>query len=164
MKCINCGNEMMVTERGTYTYMALPSVKLVGVNISRCPECGEEEVEIPRIEALNGSIAGALASKHAPLAPAEIRFLRKYLGWSGVDTARNFGVAPETVSRWERGSKPMGAVAERLLRVLAVTLKPVAEYPLGQALDIARAEPSTPLNLETRPRGDGWDTDLRPAA
>lgn len=33
------------------------------------------------------------------LGPAEIRFLRKYVGYSGKDFARFVGVTPETVSR-----------------------------------------------------------------
>ena len=39
--------------------------------------------------------------KKRRLAPEEIKFLRKSLGWAGVDFAKHMGATPETVSRWE---------------------------------------------------------------
>ena len=55
----------------------------------------------------------------------EIRFLRKYLGWSTADFASRMGTARETVSRWESGAVPMGSQADRLLRLLVATAAPV---------------------------------------
>jgi len=129
MLCLNCGAPME-THRENYHYTAsgLPHVTLQQVEVSRCTVCGETEVAIPHIEALHRAIATALVRKPARLAPEEIRFLRKYLGWSGVDFATYMGVAAETVSRWEHGTTPMGGQAERLLRVLVLNLKPVHDY------------------------------------
>jgi transcriptional regulator with XRE-family HTH domain len=73
--------------------------------------------------------------KRSPLVPAEIRFLRKWLGWSGVDFAAHIGVTPETVSRWEAGSLAMGAAADRLLRLMIANKAPVQDY----SLDILRS-------------------------
>jgi putative zinc finger/helix-turn-helix YgiT family protein len=122
----------MKKTRGDYAYASLPGTTLSNVEIYRCPACGEEEVSIPRIEELNRTIARELVRKKTQLAPAEIRFLRKLLGWSGVDFASHFGVTPETVSRWESGKKPMGPVAERLLRLCIATRVPVQDYNLEE--------------------------------
>ncbi len=120
----------METRRENYHYTAsgLPHVTLQQVEVSRCPVCGETEVAIPHIEALHRAIAAVLVQKRARLAPEEIRYLRKYLGWLGVDFAAHMGVTPETVSRWERSTTPMGGQADRLLRLLVVNLAPGQEY------------------------------------
>jgi DNA-binding transcriptional regulator YiaG len=41
-----------------------------------------------------GSIAHAVIAKRERLTPAEIRFLRKFLGWSGADFAAHVGTTP----------------------------------------------------------------------
>jgi DNA-binding transcriptional regulator YiaG len=77
---------------------------------------------------LHAAIASALVRKPAPLAPAEIRFLRKRLGYSQADFAKRMGVASESVSRWETGSVPMKATAEHLLRLMVVFEAPIPNY------------------------------------
>ena len=152
MKCMSCGGRMKKV-RGDYAYASLPGITLKGVEIYRC-SCGDEEVSIPRIEDLNRTIAGELVRKKAQLAPTEIRFLRKLLGWSGVDFARHFGVTPETVSRWESGKKPMGPVAERLLRLCTATRAPVEDYGLDELQDVA--EDSGPAEMTLKTSRTGW--------
>jgi putative zinc finger/helix-turn-helix YgiT family protein len=88
--------------------------------------CGETYTSIPAIEGLHRQIAAAVIRKKGRLAPAEIRFLRKWLGWSGVDFAKRTGTKPETVSRWENGRTLMGPQADRLLRVLVAKETPGA--------------------------------------
>lgn len=141
MKCLQCGTRMR-TGRENYRYDAggLSNVTLVGVQVSRCPSCGESEVSIPNIEGLHKSLALLFARKQARLTPEEIRFLRKYLGFSGADFAEHVGVTPETVSRWEQGAKAMGPVAERLLRWMVLTRQPLSHYPLDLLKDVAQEE------------------------
>src|ERR1017187_943248 len=119
MSCPICGSRMK-TKRENYRYEAvgLPGITLQGVEVSRCGKCGEYEVAISRIEDLHRAIAQAVILKKDRLTPAEIRFLRKHLGWTGAEFAAHFGAARETVSRWETGSAPMGPTAERLLRMI----------------------------------------------
>jgi putative zinc finger/helix-turn-helix YgiT family protein len=114
-----------------YTESGLPNVVLVGVEMRRCPKCGEQALSIPRVEDLHKTLAMSLIHEHTRLASYEIRFLRKWLGLSGVDFARRMGVDPATVSRWESTEKPqsMGPVADRLLRMLVAHGQPIAEYP-----------------------------------
>lgn len=123
----------MESERVNHRYVesGLPNVVLVGVEVRRCPKCGEQALSIPHVEELHKTLAMELVHERTRLAPYEIRFLRKWLGLSGVDFARRMGVEPATVSRWERteNPQPMGPVAERLLRMLVVHGQQVDEYP-----------------------------------
>jgi putative zinc finger/helix-turn-helix YgiT family protein len=152
-----CG-EQMVTKRENYQYTAsgLPHVTLLNVEVSRCPRCGETEVAIPYIEALHRAIAGALIEKPTRLASEEIRYLRKYLGWSGVDFAAHMGTTPETVSRWERGGQPMGSQADRLLRLLVAHLAPVQDYSADLLTHIAEESHTTALRLGVSIEHEHW--------
>jgi putative zinc finger/helix-turn-helix YgiT family protein len=157
--CEVCGAEMK-TRRENYRYDAsgLPYVTLKDVEVRRCPGCGETEVAIQAIEALHRAIAGAVIRKRTRLAPAEIRFLRKYLGWSGADFARHMGTSAETVSRWEHGSKPMGSAADRLLRLMVARQAPVSDYTVDVLAQIAAddREPR-PIHLGlSRDQRKGW--------
>jgi YgiT-type zinc finger domain-containing protein len=89
MKCESCGAQMKVgRENYRYAESGLDTITLVDIEVRRCPECGEYEVSVPRIEELHCLIAQQVALKRARLTPQEIRFLRKYLGFSGVDFRR----------------------------------------------------------------------------
>ena len=110
------------------------------------------------IEDLHRAIAGAIVAKRPRLTPAEIRFLRKLLGWSGTDFAERVGVAPETVSRWETGAAPMGPTADRLLRLMVAFEKPVEAYSLDALKEVAQDEP-VPLRLGMRADERGWHAE-----
>jgi hypothetical protein len=48
MTCLQCGAEMrMKRENCKYDASSLPGITLLGVEVSRCPKCGEHEVAIP---------------------------------------------------------------------------------------------------------------------
>lgn len=156
MTCMECGAAMKTkTENHKYEASGLSGVTLLGVQVSSCPKCGDREVTIPDIEGLHRVIAVTLASKGPRLAPEEMRFLRKYLGLSSADFALHMGVTPETVSRWETGKTPMGATAERLLRMLVLTRQPVSHYPLDLFRTMATEDPK-PLRVGMTADEDGW--------
>ncbi|MBZ5637306.1 MAG: helix-turn-helix domain-containing protein [Acidobacteriia bacterium] len=156
MTCEECGGPTTtVRENFHYTASGLPNVTLVGVLVARCPKCGAFEVEIPRIEELHRTIAGAVVTKPAPLTPAEIRFLRKWLGWSGVDFAAHMGVTPETVSRWENSNLGIGAAADRLLRLMIVNQVPVQDYSL-EMLKAIDEESAVLFRLGVEADEKGW--------
>lgn len=148
LECSECG-EPMKTARENYRYLAsgLPNVILGDVEVSRCPSCGRVEVSIPRMAALHAGLARLISRKESRLAPEEVRFLRKHLGWSGTDFANVLGVAPETVSRWETGKADISSTAERLLRVLTWNQKPVEKYPVEQLEKIDQSQ-SKPMKLK----------------
>jgi putative zinc finger/helix-turn-helix YgiT family protein len=160
MQCLNCGAQMD-TRRENYLYTAsgLPHVTLEQIEVSRCPVCGEVEVAIPCIETLHRVIASTLIRKRARLAPEEIRYLRKYLGWSGVDFAARMGVDPAVVSRWENGKDVMGKLADRLLRLLVVTQVPVQDYSADLLTEIAEDVDVRAMRLGLRTDEHDWHAD-----
>jgi transcriptional regulator with XRE-family HTH domain len=87
----------------------------------------------------------------------EIRFLRKFLGLSGVDFARRMGVAPEVVSKWEHDKDPIGGQSDRLLRMMVVRDRPVEEYPLERLAEIDDNK-HDPISLDLLPSDDGWQS------
>lgn len=167
MTCMECGRQMK-TKRQNYKYDAcgLHGITLIDVEVSRCAECGEEEVAIENIEGLHRAIALAIVRKREKLAGEEIRFLRKYLGLSGGDFAEHIGVSPETVSRWEQDRTPMGVTADRFLRWLIVTREPVSDYPLDMLKGMAHEKPKR-LKVGMKSDEGGWhptrDRELQPA-
>ena len=156
MKCLRCGR-WMKTSREDYGYSesGLPNVTLLDVEVSRCPGCGEREVAIPRIGELHRVIAQSVARQVCRLSPAEIRFLREYLQWSAAEFAKHMGVTAETVSRWENGAAAMGGVAERLLRLMALTRPPARDDSLDLMKEVAKKK-AVPHRLKLRATRTGW--------
>lgn len=154
----------MTAKRENYRYLAsgLPNVTLVGVTVRRCAKCGEHEVVIPQIEELHRVLAVAVARRPSRLTKDEIRFLRKYLGYSGVDFAKLISVKPETVSRWENGRERIGPSTEKLIRMLVLRTQPVRDYPIDFLAAISDAAP--PKQLGVRPKGNRWVEEVLEAA
>jgi putative zinc finger/helix-turn-helix YgiT family protein len=148
VKCTECG-EIMVSTRENRPYSKLPGVLLLGVEVLRCPKCGESEVVIPKPNQLGDLLASHLIEKQYRLVGPEIRFLRAHLGLTGAELARRMGVSPETVSRWENGKDAMGPVADRLLRLLVA-----GDMPREALARIG--DDSKPLNLVVRASRAGW--------
>lgn len=152
--CMACGGPTEEREETVKHEFAGIPVTLVGVPVIHCLECGEREVGIPAIESLQALLAKQIAEKPARLTPTEIRFLRKSLGLSSVDLAKKMSVDRSTVSRWEakEGAQDMGEQSEKLLRVLALTEKPVEAYPLEEMA----SEKVAPLRLSLQHDKRGW--------
>jgi len=156
MKCVQCGAKVVSRrENCAYDSAGLPDVTLLGVEMRRCPRCAEYEVVIPRIEELHQRIAAEIIRKRSRLTPAEIRFLRKSLGWSGADLAAHVGVWAYTVVRWEDGHVVMGVAADRLLRLMVSHLQPAAGYSLD-ILKRAATEKAKPLKGGMKIGQRGW--------
>jgi len=156
-KCLDCGAEMKRRVEDVPFDAALPGIVLAGLAVHRCPDCGYYEVEIPHLEELHRTIAAHLIGQTRRLAGAEVRFLRKWLGWSGQDFARHIGVSPETVSRWENEREPIGGTSDRLLRLIVVVRRPVADYPLDHLAEIGDVA-TPPAVVRFAPTKRGWKT------
>ena len=161
MKCDECGGQV-TTERNAvrrYDIGGLPHVELHGIEASRCAACGKDGIAIPRIAQLHRALAEHFVKQQRMLAPSEIRFLRKHVGLSSVDLAKRMGVTRETVSRWESGGKPMGAVADRLLRLIVVTHEPPESYAVDDFLKELTDQPApqrlSPVAMRNS-RDGGW--------
>ena len=153
-KCFTCGKKTMRTTREDRPYEALPGTVLHQVMVHRCSSCGEDAVEIPALEGLTRALVQVVVEQPGRLQPAEIRFLRKALGWSGEDFAKRFGVAVESVSRWENGKREMPGTTERLLRVLAARLPAMADYA-DELENVATDEPR-PKGYSAKCKGKSW--------
>jgi putative zinc finger/helix-turn-helix YgiT family protein len=154
--CTECGGAMKVREEPyRYRECGLPCVTLAKVEVSRCGTCGNFEVSIPRIEQLHRLIAKHLIEKLSRFTGVEIRFLRKSLGLSGTDFARRMGVAAETVSRWENDATPIGAQADRLLRLLVAQGTLMSQYPEERLARIDDGK-ATDFRLGVEHKGRAW--------
>lgn len=166
MICDDCGGKVVMEENAVRRYVigGLPHVELHGVEVTRCSRCGTEGIAIPRIGQLHRVLAEAFAKQPRMLAPVEIRFLRKRVGFSTADFAQMMGVARETVSRWETGANKMGAVADRLLRLLVLNHEPTESYVVDDLLRSLNDTP-VPKKLASVPvwnRESGWTPIERP--
>lgn len=159
MTCVECGQAMRI-RREIVPFdkpIGLPGVVL-DTFVARCPACGTYEVIIPNIEGLHQAIARTVVVKAARLSGADVRFLRKVLGWSGADFATHMGTSPETVSRWETGATPIGPQADRLLRLMVMTRDPVTDYrKLDLLKTVARAKPATVWLVARAGRKGDWN-------
>jgi putative zinc finger/helix-turn-helix YgiT family protein len=166
-QCLACGGPTKTRQEKQYRYTecGLPNVFIDdAVRVTTCERCGETYTSIPAIEQLHREIAAAVIRKRGRLAPAEIRFLRKYLGWSGADFAKRTGTKPETVSRWENGRAAMGPQADRLLRLLVARETPVMEYSVDVLGQVAGDDgPTTPVRVELAKGRKGWKFRRGPA-
>ena len=155
--CRACGKGELVSvrERVHYTGSGLPNVWLENVEVRRCPACKEHVVVLFAVEHLHRAIALAVAKKSSRLTGVEARFLRKVLGFSGVDFARHLGVDPTVLSKWENDALPIGEQSDRLLRLMGVHGRPIEEYPLEKLADIdSNSRESAKINL--RVSGRDW--------
>lgn len=162
-KCRECGTAME-SRREPYRYDAsgLEGVVLDNTLIHRCPNCGNYVASIERMEELHRELAQALARRPERLTPKEIRFMRKWLGYSSLEFAGKMGVSPSTVSRWESASEPqsMGGTAERLLRLMVLQEKPISSYPLDE---MATME-AKPTRMRVTSGRNGWHVTADHAA
>lgn len=158
MKCFICG-EVMESRMGSAPYDALPGVVLKGLQINECANCGEREVEIPRIVELNRLLSRVLICQSTRLTGPQIRFLRKHLSLSGTEFARRMGVSKSTVSRWESDKQKIGSSNDRLLRMMVAYEEPVEDYT-ERLSDVAREEPDAQnMRVNIREADERWEAD-----
>jgi putative zinc finger/helix-turn-helix YgiT family protein len=152
MTCSNCGSKMSSRrENFKYTACGLNYVTLVNVEVLRCTDCGEWEVVIPKVEELHRVLAQIVAKGKSRLRGSEVRFLRKYLGFSGAEAARALSVTPEWLSRCENDKVSISPSAEKFLRLMVMYDQPAQSYPLEKILaDKVKKKPSRiRLDLDT---------------
>src|SRR6185312_4534457 len=101
-RCHACKSESLVvsTDARLYPESGLPNVTVEGIRRVRCSACGESWEDIPRLAELHQVIADAVIHKRSRLSGAEVKYLRKYIGWSSSDFAKRIGADPATVSKW----------------------------------------------------------------
>jgi len=128
------------------------------VTVHRCKDCGAEYVSIPDMEGLHRTLAMMVTNKDGRLTPAEIRFLRKSLGWSGTDFARRFKVTQAAVSRWESetGGHGMSKANELRLRDMVAHGQKIEDYEKHME-EIELKERIESMRFTLIHRKAGWD-------
>ena len=137
----------------------LPHVLLQGVERIECVNCDElSGVAIPRIEELHRLLARVYLHVKRRLHGNEVRFLRKYLGWSGRQFADHMSATPETISRWESGDRQMSIAHQRLLLLYVANVEPVESYSVEDTENVLEEEGCEELTV---PHINGhWPTEL----
>jgi DNA-binding transcriptional regulator YiaG len=140
-----------------YAECGLPTVILNDVLMHECAVCGEHLVAVPRVDDLHRAIARGVVGKRARLTAGEVRFLRQYLGWSTAEFARFVAEPQETVAGWEdtHAARPMGEVAERLLRLMVSTTFADGAMRLADLLELG-VEERAPAWLRMELAGATW--------
>ena len=157
MTCLQCGGEMVSSREDIeYGDSGIPDVTLLDIVVDRCSECGASELVIPRIEELHRTIAFAVVLHKAKLGGIEVRFLRKYLGYSSKNFAETVGVTPETVSRWEHDKETISVPIDHLIRLMVLRQAPIDAYPTSKLAEVAKEPPRTP-KIHARSVNNAWE-------
>jgi putative zinc finger/helix-turn-helix YgiT family protein len=135
-----------------YTVVRGWAVKLADASVAYCPACEARTVSVARPKALARTIAAALLQKRELLCGDEITFLRNCLARQGRQLAKELGIQPETLSRYEQGTCRINPSVDRLIRAM------VALWYLPQGVGAFTAEMaaviaprgSQPLSLRLR--------------
>lgn len=112
----------------------LDFITLIGVEEFKCPQCGAVYLEIPKIKQLQELIADMITKKEQMLSGAEIRFLRKQLGYSTIQFGKLISYDPKSLSRLENGHQKVTSTFDRLVRMAYVTGKRDLNYNLHDFL------------------------------
>jgi DNA-binding transcriptional regulator YiaG len=84
---------------------------------STCTKCGEVRWSVDGINELQAAIAVTIAESSRPIGVREMRHARNVLEWRPADLAKNLGVAPATVSRWESGEVEIPKYAQKAIKM-----------------------------------------------
>jgi DNA-binding transcriptional regulator YiaG len=121
--CRDCGSQARV-ERGNYRFResGLDNLVLKGIEIVKCPRCGNEDPILPNFDAVLRVLAVAIVTSKRPLSGTEVRYLRKHLRLSGDQFARILHTDKSTLSKWETGAVNIGSKSDLLIRSVALNL------------------------------------------
>ena len=137
MECFECDNPHDFKGRKIihkYKESGLDYVTLFGIEEFKCPKCGAVYFQIPKINQLNALVAGMILKKEQVLTGAEIRFLRKQLGYSTTQFGRLISYDPKSLSRIENGHQKVTMTFDRLVKMAYATGKRDLNYNLHDLL------------------------------
>lgn len=119
MKCFECNIEMKESKKPYhYEESGIPNLYLVNFLHYVCPKCKDQIIEIHNIEMLHLAIGIGLIHKPKILDKHEIIFLRKEIGLSAKEFAKELCVTNYSVSRWENGKVKPSPSNDKAIRLL----------------------------------------------
>ncbi len=164
--CQACSTSMRLsTADHDYTIVRGWAIKLADASVAHCPACDTRTVSVANAKALARTIATALLRKPELLCGDEITFLRNCLDRQGRQFAKELGIQPETLSRYEQGTCRINPSVDRLIRAMvALWFLPrrVGAFTAESAAVIAAPGRRTqPLRLRLRQDSQGaWRPDM----
>ena len=134
-ECTACGAPASVV-RGSYPFAecGLRNVVLRGVEITRCSQCGNDDVVIPHLNDLMRTLAFAVVSQPYRLQGEDVRFLRKYLNMTQAQLSELLDIHKTNLSKWENNEDKIGEQSDRLIRAVAVALGEGLEVKMEQVI------------------------------
>jgi YgiT-type zinc finger domain-containing protein len=132
--CYECGRSMIGRkENYSYTEVGLKSVTLMNVVVYHC-KCGAIAADLPAVGQLHLLIAFDLFRKKTILSGEEVRYLRKWVGYSATELAEATGYSKTIISRWENEKKKVAKESDRLLRL--VIFAKMLENSVGEDISV----------------------------
>lgn len=112
MKCIACGDDGLQAASHPESLEVAGHTFTGAIDARSCARCGEVYLDGPAVEQFELRVAACLAEAGIDSGEA-FGFMRRALGMRAVELADLLDVAPETISRWERGQRGVdrGALA-----------------------------------------------------
>ena len=109
-ECVECKGKKFAETTESDTVTVAGQAFSADVPAVRCTKCGAVYVDGPSLGAFELEVARTLAD--AGVATGEtFRYMRRVLGYTAAALGEAIGVAPETISRWERGDRPVDRMA-----------------------------------------------------
>jgi putative zinc finger/helix-turn-helix YgiT family protein len=133
MYCTNCEYDKSLKPHNVtkkFDESGLSNITLKGVVEFRCPNCGETYLNYGNLDQLYELIAGHLIRKKELLTAKEVRFLRKYMGYSSAMLAKLVGQKPEHISRLENEKTKITELFDHYIRMLVIQKFPDRNYDL----------------------------------
>ncbi len=158
MECFECDNPQSFKGKRVvhkYKESGLDYITLVGIEEFKCPKCGAVYFEIPKLKELHALIAETLLKKNSVLSGAEIRFLRKELGYSTAQFGQLISYDPKSLSRIENGHQKVTDTFDRLVRMAYATGQRDLNYNIHDLLMSNGGVKFKRLELETSK--SGWE-------
>lgn len=120
IRCDECGGTM-IGQKGEHRYRecGLNNVMLTDIMVYRCTNCSAGMPEIPATGILHRLIARRLILQKSRLSGEEIRFLRKFCGYSVLEFAEILGSSKSNISRMEKSG--CGDANDRTIRLLVMS-------------------------------------------
>lgn len=95
------------------------------VKVGTCTKCGNVMgTYVPDMEGLFHAVVFSRALEPRKLSVAEVRFMRKAMGWKAKDLAKHLGITAEYLSRCENSHQVMSLGTEKLFRIYALLRTP----------------------------------------
>ena len=116
-QCVQCGHTGLASARDEHAITIDWRTFTAEVPIHECPSCGDEYVDGSTLDAIESEAERPLADAGG-ISGETFWYMRRVLGMSIVTLGGLLDVAPETIARWEGGTRPVDRDAWILLAAL----------------------------------------------